>query len=180
MLNVNVGLAVAAILFSLSAFADFEELTVTCKTAEDGTQQICVKPFPALKSTQPNCILVTKSVAQKLDSSDDLHFTELKLEALGVAGDRFGAAIEWKGKGSGTLGITGPRGRIFAVGSIASDGNVSIEQFSDEALSQQVDRGVLFGESDPIRLHAKTKIWLEELLVPVLKTYLASPEIKHP
>jgi hypothetical protein len=83
------------------------------------------------------------------------------------------------------LSISGPEGRLFAVGSVVQDSydpghlNVIIEQFSDESLSQQFDRGALFGESEPGRLHAKTKIWLEEILAPAIERSLELRDIKN-
>lgn len=171
------------------SFADFEALTVTSKVAEDGKRELCVKPFPALRSTQPECLVVTKLIDRPLTTNDPtLKLTELNLEAWGVESSpgqiRFGAVIQWRGKGAGLLSISGPQGHIFAVGRVLQDDSVPtqshviIEQLSDESLSQQFDRAVMFGESDPIRLHTKTKIWLEEILAPIIEQSLRPPEIQ--
>jgi hypothetical protein len=172
------------------AFADSEAITVTIKRAAGERQKLCVKAFPALKSTKPICLAVVRT-NQTLTSNDPtLKFTELKLEALGVEAQggqkHFGAVIEWQGEGAGLLSISGPQGRLFALGSVAQDSSdpthiqVTITQFSDESLSQQFDRAVLFGESEPERLHAKTEVWLEEVLAPILQKALAAPEIIAP
>lgn len=49
---------------------------------------------------------------------------------------------------------------------------IKIDYFSDEALSQQLDRGLIFGETDPMRLHVKTEIWLEQILLPAIQEHL--------
>jgi hypothetical protein len=184
---VNVNLK-KVILFSLlwissGAFADFEELVVKRETDTRGHQRLCIKPFVALRGHRAQCIRVSQVTEFKLNSSDpELKITELSLVALGLDTQskqtHFGAIVEWKGKGSGVLSISGPQGKLFAVGSVVPDATdpsksiLTIEQFSDESLSEQFDRGVLFGESDALRLHAKTKVWLEGVLGPAIEQSL--------
>lgn len=159
------------------AQARFEELTVVRKKTPEGQSQLCLKQFakPGLK-----CLTVQPWTGAQIQSPDsDLKITELALTefSVGPAGKdgiaEFGATIQWQGKGAGMLSIAGPKGQIFAVGRVAGS-DISIDQFSDESLSQQFDRGVLFGESDAIRLHAATKIWLERVVRPAIAEYLSS------
>jgi hypothetical protein len=66
-----------------SAFADAEALTVISKKAASGRQELCVKPFSALRPTRADCLVVAK-VADRLLTSHDpsLKFTELYLKPL--------------------------------------------------------------------------------------------------
>jgi hypothetical protein len=179
----------ALVLFAFSTHADSEDLIVTKKTGANGKQMLCLKTFPATRTAKARCVSVTAVTNLKLNPSDtDPKITELNLEALGFDSNgkrkEFGAIIEWKGKGAGVLSISGPKGKLFAVGSVVPNtedpqhSTVIIEQFSDESLSEQYDRAVLFGESDPLRLHARTKIWLEGVLGPAIEQAVNPPESK--
>jgi hypothetical protein len=160
--------------------ADFEEITVTQRKVH-GQTELC---YSELRTKSSHCIAVHQ-VSRPLTSTDpNLKIQELVLTdvalvpAHGTEPVQFGSIVKWKGNGAGTLSISGPEGRIFALGRLENnDGKLSIkiDRFSDEKLSQQFDRAVLFGESDPMRLHVKTEIWLEDVLLPALKNYLEQP-----
>lgn len=163
-------------LFCCSSFAQFEEITISRLKDRQGRTHLCLKQFmkPDLK-----CVRVEPWSGSDVNSTDStLNITNLALVefSLSTAGKdnvaEFGAVIRWEGKGAGSLAISGPKGQIFAVGRVFGS-EVVLDQFSDESLSQQFDRAVLFGESDVFRLHAATKIWLENLLKPAVSEYLA-------
>lgn len=168
--------------FFIPAHAQFEQLTVKRQLDAEGRPQICFKEFP---KPEVKCISVQPWTGAPVQSPDpEIKITELKLTEFSLSRSKPGspielaAVIQWQGRGSGILSISGPKGEIFALGEISPQtGGVDlrITQFSDQSLSQQFDRSVLFGESDVFRLHAKTQIWLEEVLKPAIEEFLKNP-----
>lgn len=167
--------------FFIPAYAQFEQLTVKRQRDAEGRTQLCFKEFP---KPQVKCIAVQAWTGSPIESHDpDLKLTELQLTEFSLTRSKQGpielaAVIRWQGKGAGLLSISGPKGEIFALGNVVPEGSgfaVQISQFSDQSLSEQFDRGVLFGEGDVFRLHAKTKIWLEEILKPAIEEFLKTP-----
>jgi hypothetical protein len=127
-----------------------------------------------------------KSV-QPLDlpnTSSEANFTKIQLIELGLqTNGSFVVGVSWEGKSHGTLSFSGPKGTLFAVGTISKgpDGAVRIDGFSDESFSQQYDRGVVFGESEPAKLRQKTLEWLNDVLAPFIEKFvLNGPNQVHP
>ena len=112
------------------------------------------------------------------NTATDVRFTKIRLIEMGLQpdgiGESFVVGLSWEGKSAGTFSFSGPRGILFAVGSVSkgTDAAVHVETFSDESLSQQFDRGVVFGESDPERRRLKTLEWLNEVVAPFLEKYV--------
>jgi hypothetical protein len=161
-------------IFSSVANADSEQLTVSRQVFAGGKTRLCIKDFP---SGIPVCFNVVKVSEKALKNPDqDLKISKLVLKEIGFDGAYFGVTIHWQGEKAGTLALS-VDGNMLALGHASGDvgkEEVVIDFFSDEKMAEQLDRGLLFGEDDPVRLHAKTKIWLEQILTPVIKAYRES------
>ncbi len=159
----------ALLMVYLPAHADFEALSITQSRNKEGQSLLCYKP--TLEAKKPNCVVVQTITPEKLKDDPELDLVEVHLTEYTVTGSAdFAAVIQWKGNAKGTFKIAGPAGRIFAIGYL-KDGEIKIDRFSDEKLSQQFDRAMLFGESDPMRLRIKTQIWLESILLPSIQAH---------
>lgn len=170
--------------FCTIASADYEELAIRRSTTKNGVKQLCYKPF--LKPGPARCLALLPAPPIVLNSQEpDLRLTELALTELALpaviasADVQFAAVIHWKGQGAGDLAISGPSGNLLAWGYVhrGRDNSekrfqVFIDRFSDESLREQFDRGILFGENDAMKLHVRTEIWLEQMLIPALESYL--------
>lgn len=163
----------ATLFVSLFAHTEalYEELTVTRNKDNSNNEVLCFKPFPALKKTKPRCLRVDATAAQTLEKKDSgVKITEVALEVLGREEKTFGVVLRWEGKSSGILEIS-LKGRLNVIGhfeNVNEEPRLVIDQFSDQKMDQQLDRRMLFGETDTFKLHARTKIWLEETLAPAL------------
>ena len=184
---------ILACFFCRIAIADYEELAIRRRTTKNGVKQLCYKPF--LSPGQAQCLNLAPAPPIALHSTElelrltELAVTEMALPKSIVESDvQFAAVIQWKGQGAGTLAISGPSGHLLAWGHVHREGNdsdkrfkVFIDRFSDESLGEQYDRAILFGETDMMRLHVRTEIWLEQMLVPAIESYLEStPTVEKP
>ena len=175
------------ILFSIQAHADGLH-AVKRQSADNGQNQLCFNVTDREKGLVNECLVVQSIVGgMELQSTDStlkttrINLVEFSLDSKSVVQNRrrFAAVVEWEGKGSGTLSISGPHGKMYAVGQVivagekGSPNKIEIEQFDDESMIQQFDRSTFFGEVDSLALQVKTKLWLEEILLPAVEHYLS-------